>query len=68
MLAQRHVDWLASIPGTPGSDADGPPAAYLTGLGDMYVADPRFGADYGGVEGATLVRDALSGYVARTAG
>jgi DNA-binding transcriptional MerR regulator len=61
-LAQRHFDWLASIPGTPGSDAGGPPAAYLTGLGDMYVADPRFGANYGGTEGATFVRDALRVY------
>lgn len=64
-LAQRHFDWLASIPGTPGSDANGPTAAYLTGLGDMYVADPRFGANYGGVEGATFVRDALRAFAAR---
>ncbi|HEY8281923.1 MAG TPA: TipAS antibiotic-recognition domain-containing protein, partial [Leifsonia sp.] len=38
---------------------------YLTGLGDMYVADPRFGANYGGVEGATFVRDALRVYADR---
>jgi hypothetical protein len=25
----------------------------------MYVADPRFGRNYGGVDGATFVRDAL---------
>ena len=65
-LAQRHFDWLASIPGTPGSDAGGPSAAYLTGLGDMYVADPRFGANYGGPEGAAFVRDALRVYADRT--
>lgn len=64
-LAQRHFDWLASIPGTPGSDASGPTAAYLTGLGEMYVADPRFAANYGGIDGATFVRDALRAYAAR---
>ncbi|GAB3575208.1 TipAS antibiotic-recognition domain-containing protein [Leifsonia lichenia] len=64
-LAQRHYDWLGAIPGTPGSDATGPTAAYLTGLGDMYVADPRFAANYGGEAGATFVRDALRAYAAR---
>jgi DNA-binding transcriptional MerR regulator len=64
-LAQRHFDWLAGVPGTPGSDANGPTRAYLTGLGDMYVADPRFGANYGGVVGATFVRDALRVYADR---
>ena len=63
-LAQRHWEWLAEIPGTPGHGAGGPPAAYLTGLGDMYVADPRFAANYGGTEGATFVRDALRAYAA----
>ncbi|MFF1574600.1 MerR family transcriptional regulator [Leifsonia sp. NPDC058292] len=63
-LAQRHADWLAAIPGTPGSEAGAPTAAYLTGLGDMYVADPRFAANYGGLPGATLVRDALRIYAA----
>jgi DNA-binding transcriptional MerR regulator len=64
-LAQRHFDWLASIPGTPGSDGDGPTRAYLTGLGEMYVADPRFGANYGGDAGAAFVRDALRVYADR---
>ena len=64
-LAQRHFDWLADIPGTPGSDAGGPTREYLTGLGEMYVADPRFGANYGGTEGATFVRDALRVYADR---
>ena len=57
-LARRHAQWLGSIPGTPSSDGR-PAREYLLGLGDMYVADPRFAADYGGVAGATLVRDAL---------
>ncbi|TQJ30528.1 TipAS antibiotic-recognition domain-containing protein [Microbacterium sp. SLBN-146] len=65
-LAERHVQWLASAPGTPrGADL----AGYLTGLGDMYVADQRFGAHYatrhGGTEGAGFVRDALRVYAER---
>ncbi|MFF1879560.1 MerR family transcriptional regulator [Leifsonia sp. NPDC058230] len=64
-LAQRHFEWLASIPGTPGSDANGPTRAYLTGLGEMYVADPRFAANYGGETGAAFVRDALRVYADR---
>ena len=59
-LARRHVDWLAGIPGTPGAVKE-----YVTGLGEMYVADPRFAAGYGGVEGASFVRDALAVYAER---
>jgi DNA-binding transcriptional MerR regulator len=59
-LAQRHVEWLGSIPGTPRGEAL---AEYVRGLGDMYVADPRFAANYatadGGSAGAEFVRDAL---------
>jgi len=60
-LARRHVAWLTGIPGTPaatGGDVKG----YVTGLGEMYAADPRFGANYGGPGGAELVRDALRVY------
>ena len=64
-LARRHVEWLRGIPGTPaagngqnGVDIKG----YVTGLGEMYVADPRFGANYGGAEGAMFVRDSLQIY------
>ena len=56
-LAQRHVEWLGSIPGTPSGKA------YILGLADMYVADDRFAANYGGAAGATFVRDALRVYV-----
>ncbi len=59
-LAARHTDWLRGVPGTP-SEIEF--AAYLTGLGEMYVADPRFAKNYGGVEGATFVRDTLVAYV-----
>ena len=72
-LARRHVEWLTGIPGTPAHrplrQAQGPDPdvrAYVTGLGEMYVADPRFGANYatsdGGTRGAEFVRDALYVY------
>lgn len=58
-LAQRHVAWLTSIPGTPAADPNGDLAGYVRSLAEMYVADERFAANYGGVEGAEFVRDAL---------
>lgn len=69
-LARRHVAWLTGIPGTPAAALrEGPDAAakaYVIGLGEMYVADPRFGANYatsaGGTQGAEFVRDALRIY------
>lgn len=61
-LAARHVAWLRSMPGTPAAEG-GAIAAYVESLGEMYVADPRFGANYatasGGTQGAEFVRDAL---------
>ena len=57
-LAARHVTWLAAIPGTPRS------RDYVLGLGEMYVADERFAKNYGGLAGATFVRDALVAYYA----
>jgi len=59
-LAKRHADWLAGIPGTPPVSRE-----YLTGLAETYVADERFAANYGGVQGATLVRDAMRAYAER---
>jgi DNA-binding transcriptional MerR regulator len=65
-IAQRHVDWLTGVPGTPASAPDGDIKAYVLGLGEMYVADPRFGGNYatadGGTRGAEFVRDALRVY------
>lgn len=64
-LAQRHFEWLRGIPGTPGGGTTGPTKEYFTGLGEMYVADARFGANYGGRHGAEFVRDAMSEYAKR---
>lgn len=65
-LARRHVDWLTGIPGTPATVPGGDVKGYVLGLGEMYVADPRFGANYatsaGGSQGAEFVRDALRIY------
>ena len=62
-LAHRQYTWLAGIPGTP-RDASGPTKEYFTGLGELYAADERFGANYGGAAGAEFVRDALRAYAA----
>jgi MerR family transcriptional regulator, thiopeptide resistance regulator len=64
-LARRHVDWLRGIPGTPRAAAGNPAKEYVVGLGQMYVDDPRFAANYGGAEGARFVRDALAAYADR---
>ncbi|MGW9159244.1 MerR family transcriptional regulator [Microbacterium sp. NPDC055665] len=65
-VARRHVEWLTGIPGTPAAVPGGDTKAYVIGLGEMYVADPRFGANYatssGGTHGAEFVRDALRIY------
>ncbi len=53
------------MPNTPASKPGGDLASYITGLGEMYVAGERFGANYGGIEGATFVRDALAIYAGR---
>jgi DNA-binding transcriptional MerR regulator len=69
-VARRHVEWLTGIPGTPASAPGGDVKGYVTGLGEMYVADPRFGANYatsdGGTRGAEFVRDALRIYADRS--
>jgi DNA-binding transcriptional MerR regulator len=54
-LARRHHAWIAAGWGDRAPDAD-----QLAGLAEMYVADVRFAANYGGVQGATYVRDALT--------
>jgi hypothetical protein len=66
-LARRHAAWLGGIPGTPKAPSGGPAREYLLNLGDMYAADPRFAANYGGEAGARFVRDALRAWVERQA-
>jgi DNA-binding transcriptional MerR regulator len=63
-LARRHVQWLDAMPGLPREDGH-PAADYVRGLGEMYVVDDRFAANYGGAAGATLVRDALEVYAGK---
>ena len=53
-IARRHVEWL--------SQAIAPSKGYLLGLGEMYVADPRFASNYEthGLGTAAFVRDAIA--------
>ncbi len=64
-LAQRHFEWLGGIAGVPGDHRGEPTKEYFVGLAEMYVADERFAKNYGGVEGATFVRDAMKVYAER---
>jgi len=59
-IVARHVDWLNLS-----SEVTGGPITRerLLGYGDMYVADPRFAANYGGQDGAEFVRIAFRAYV-----
>ncbi|MCU1584142.1 MAG: MerR family transcriptional regulator [Microbacteriaceae bacterium] len=56
-ITRRHFDWIVA-----GWQGARPNAEQFVGLGDMYVSDERFGANYGGVEGATFVRDAMAAF------
>lgn len=62
-LAARHIEWLRGMPGTPAADPGGNLDGYVRGLAEMYVADDRFAANYGGAQGAQFVRDALLIYL-----
>ncbi|MGW1885500.1 MerR family transcriptional regulator [Streptomyces sp. NPDC001970] len=55
-IAQRHFEWL--------SVTVAPTKSYVIGLGEMYVADPRFAANYDryGEGAAAFVRDAMKVY------
>lgn len=58
-IVARHVDWLSAFrPAT---------REYVIGLGEMYVADPRFGANYDrhGTGTVEYVRDAMRSYAER---
>ncbi|MER7625019.1 MerR family transcriptional regulator [Streptomyces sp. NPDC126503] len=58
-LARRHCDWLSAT--------TAPSKEYVIGLGQMYVDDPRFTANYDrhGEGTAILVRDALKVFAER---
>ncbi len=58
-IVARHVDWLNLSAETTGGEVT---AARLRVYGDMYVGDPRFAANYGGLVGAEFVRDAFLVY------
>lgn len=53
-LVIRHAAWITRAWG-----GVVPTREQLVGLADMYVADPRFAANYGGEAGATFVRNAI---------
>lgn len=53
-LVDRHRVWITVAWG--GIE---PTTEQFIGLGEMYVADERFARHYGGVEGASFVRDAM---------
>ncbi|MFE3441835.1 MerR family transcriptional regulator [Nocardia sp. NPDC059180] len=61
-ITQRHYDWV-----TGGSHGKRPGADHFAGLGEMYVADPRFAANYDvhGEGTAELIRDAMRIYADR---
>lgn len=56
-IAKRHIAWIRT-----GWGGREPSAEAVAGLADMYVADERFAANYGGPEGAAYVRDGLLAY------
>jgi MerR family transcriptional regulator, thiopeptide resistance regulator len=57
-IVRRHHGWLAVSAGPVSKE-------YFLGLGEMYAADPRFAASYGGEAGARYVRDAMRVYARR---
>lgn len=65
-LAARHLAWLSDAPGVPRDDDGSLLPGYVRGLGEMYVGDPRFAANYGGRGGAELVRAALDERLSRS--
>lgn len=58
-ITERHVEWLSAT--------TRPTSSYLIGLGEMYVSDPRFTANYDrhGEGTAAFVRDAMKVYAER---
>jgi DNA-binding transcriptional MerR regulator len=59
-ITRRHYDWVVV-----GWQGTRPTAAQFVGLGELYVADERFAANYGGLDGAAFVRDVMAAYADR---
>lgn len=59
-VAARHHAWLRTAARTVSR-------GYFLGLAEMYVADERFAATYGGPDGAAYVRDVLVAYAEHAA-
>jgi MerR family transcriptional regulator, thiopeptide resistance regulator len=62
-IVARHVDWLNLTAEITGGEIS---AKRLVGYGDMYVGDPHFAKNYGGLDGAEFVRDAFTHYAAHS--
>jgi DNA-binding transcriptional MerR regulator len=58
-IVARHVDWLNLSAEFTGGEIT---ARRLLVYGDMYVGDPRFAKNYGGLDGAEYVREAFGYY------
>ena len=58
-IVARHVGWLNLAAEITGGVIT---AQRLRGYGDMYVGDPRFAKNYGGLDGAEYVREAFEFY------
>lgn len=56
-ITARQVEWIGI--GWQGREVT---ADAIRSLGQMYVDDPRFAANYGGADGAAYVRDAMVAY------
>lgn len=57
-IVHRHREWIAM-----GWGGVTPSNEQFIGLGQMYVTDERFARHYGGIDGATFVRDAIVAWV-----
>ncbi len=62
-IVARHVAWLNLAAPVTGGEITAP---RLRGYGEMYVADPRFAKNYGGLAGAEYVRSAFEHYASHT--
>jgi hypothetical protein len=62
-IVARHVNWLNHSAAVTGGEIT---AQRLRGYGAMYVGDPRFAKNYGGLDGAEFVREAFEYYASHS--